>query len=89
MVATGRKGHTYNKGWAPSPSHSRDSKKPKKHHADRAVSAKKSAIIDRSAKNIKLSDSRVNASRGITTGAARARTSYACSAGLDSPVRQL
>lgn len=73
---------------APSPSQRSDSKNPKKHQADNAVSKKKSAIMDRSDKNTRLSDIRLNANRGIRTGAPKARTSKACSAGANKPVRK-
>lgn len=77
---------TYSIGWAPSPSHSKDSKKPKKHHAESAVSKKKSAIILLNAKKTKLSDNQLKAKRGTSTGAAKARTSKACSVGPGKPV---
>jgi hypothetical protein len=74
-------------GWAPSPSHKRLRRKPKKHQADSAVRKKKSAIIDLRHKNMRFSDNKVNASLGTKTGAARASTSNACSPGPVVPVR--
>lgn len=80
-----RHNETYRIGCAPSPSQSRESKKPKKHQAERAVRKKKSATIDLRDKNTKLSLSKLKARRGTSTGAASASTSNACSSKLVSP----
>lgn len=53
-----------------------------------AVSRVKSAIIDRKDRKTKLSDNKLNASRGTSTGAPIARTSRACWPGSGCPVFQ-
>jgi len=80
-------------GNSPFPSQSSDSKKPTKHlgplalpmridtathQPAKAVSKAKPDIMDRKDKKSMLSDSRLNASRGMRTGAPIARTSSAC-----------
>lgn len=79
---------TYTTGWVPSPNHKRASRNPKKHHAERAVKKKKSTIMDLKHKNTRLSDSKVNATRGISAGAASASTSKACCPGRAMPRRR-
>lgn len=72
----------------PLPSQTRDSKKPKKHQAAKAVNRAKSDIIDLRDRNRRLSESKLNAKRGISTGAPIARTSKACCPGSRDPVFQ-
>lgn len=79
---------TYTGSWDPGLSHCKDIKNPAKHQADKAVKTAKSPIIALRDRNTMLSESRLNASRGMTTGAAIAITSRACSPGPGSPIAQ-
>lgn len=65
----------------PSASQKRERKKPAKHQTANSVSTVKSLIISRSEMKSMFSESTLKASRGISTGAATAKTSKACCAG--------
>ena len=83
-----RQERTYTAPKLPFPSQTNDSRKPRKHQAAKADSRAKSDIMDLRDRNTRLSDSRLNASRGISTGAPMAITSSACCPASTLPVPQ-